>query len=169
VTRPPALRTLEAAKREARLALAECDDAAGWLARSDTGTASPLAAEVWVFDSSLSHVLLVRHRLRGWVPPGGKVELGETPRGAARRELVEDGVRAELLERPALVTVRSYHPNWPATMGVSFMAVVDRWVELVPEDGQPAAWKGLDEPWKGWFSDDRLRMRQRAEWLSEVR
>jgi hypothetical protein len=29
----------------------------------------PLAAEVWVTDPAYSHVLLVRHRVRGWVPP----------------------------------------------------------------------------------------------------
>ena len=40
----------------------------------------PLAAEVWVTDPAFGHVLLVKHRVRGWVPPGGKVEPGETPR-----------------------------------------------------------------------------------------
>ncbi|HET9142967.1 NUDIX domain-containing protein [Actinophytocola sp.] len=36
-----------------------------------------------------------RHRMRGWVSPGGKVEPGETPRMAAARELMEE---AELLD-----------------------------------------------------------------------
>ncbi|MGI8528004.1 MAG: NUDIX domain-containing protein [Geodermatophilaceae bacterium] len=55
---------------------------------------APLAAEVWLFDQSLEQVLLVRHRWRGWVPPGGTVEPGETPREAAARELFEEtGVR----------------------------------------------------------------------------
>ncbi|MFG2558401.1 NUDIX domain-containing protein [Streptomyces sp. NPDC048496] len=43
----------------------------------------PLAAEVWVFDKDLARVVLVKHRWRGWVPPGGKVEAGETPREGA--------------------------------------------------------------------------------------
>jgi hypothetical protein len=50
------------------------------------GPMEPIAVEVWAFDESFRHVLLVRHRWRGWVPPGGKVEAGETPREAARRE-----------------------------------------------------------------------------------
>ncbi|MFD2398903.1 NUDIX domain-containing protein [Prauserella oleivorans] len=57
----------------------EFDDAQAWL-RAHQTLMEPLAAEVWVTDPSYSHVLLVRHRVRGWVPPGGKVEPGETPR-----------------------------------------------------------------------------------------
>ncbi|WP_328432528.1 NUDIX hydrolase [Streptomyces sp. NBC_00453] len=86
---------------------------------------------------------------------------GETPREAARRELLEEtGVRAELLEPPAAVTVRSYHPDWSATVGVTFVEVLDRRTKLTPEEGQPAAWLPLNQPWQGWFSDDRLLMRQ---------
>lgn len=121
-----------------------------------------------MFDRALTHVLLVQHRWRGWVPPGGRVDPGETPREAARRELSEEtGAQAELLGTPAAVTVRSYRPGWSATMGVSFMAVVDRRTQLVPEEGQPAAWLRLDEPWQGWFSEDRLRMEQCVGWLRE--
>jgi 8-oxo-dGTP diphosphatase len=56
------------------------DDALAWLEAAMKGPMEPIAAEVWAFDESLRHVLLVRHRWRGWVPPGGKVEAGETPR-----------------------------------------------------------------------------------------
>ncbi|WP_435589399.1 NUDIX domain-containing protein [Micromonospora chalcea] len=46
------------------------------------------------------------------VPPGRKVEPGETPREAARLELLEEtGLEAEMLARPAAVCVRSYHPD----------------------------------------------------------
>ncbi|MEV0123678.1 NUDIX hydrolase [Streptomyces sp. NPDC050703] len=156
-------RTLDAAAHDVRTAHAVYDDALGWLSRPGARSGGPLGAEVWVFDDTLTRVLLVRHPWRGWVPPGGKVDPGETPREAARRELLEEtGVAADLLDRPAAVTVRSYRSGWSATLGVTFAAVVDRRTEPTPEDGQPAAWLRLDEPWQGWFSDDRSRMRRYA-------
>ncbi|WLW58106.1 NUDIX domain-containing protein [Streptomyces sp. YU58] len=160
-------RALDAALCDAREAMTAYDNALEWLQRPDAARKGPLATEVWAFDSTLTHILLVDHRWRGWVPPGGKVDPGETPREAARRELFEEtGVRAELLGTPAAATVRSYHPDWPATMGVSYLAVLDRRTPLAPEQGQPAAWRRLDEPWQGWFPEDRLRMRRCAAWLA---
>jgi 8-oxo-dGTP diphosphatase len=127
----------------------------------------PLAAEVWVFDEDLTRVVLVQHRWRGWVPPGGKVEAGETPRRAASRELFEEtGLRAELLPEPAAVAVRSYHPDWPVTLGLSYTAVVDAAAPLVAEAGQPAAWMRLDDAWESYFPDDPSRIRQHAVWLA---
>jgi 8-oxo-dGTP diphosphatase len=60
--------TVEAAVADAHRAAWEFDDAMAWL-RARPTLMEPLAAEVWVTDPSYSYVLLVRHRVRGWVPP----------------------------------------------------------------------------------------------------
>lgn len=159
-------RALEAAAADAGSAVVEYDEARAWLSQASAMEREPLAAEVWVFDEDLARVLLVKHRWRAWVPPGGKVEAGETPREAAGRELFEEtGIRAELLLVPAAVAVRSFSPDWPVTLGLSYAAVVDASIPLTPEDGQPAAWMRLDQEWESYFPDDQPRMRQHVEWL----
>ncbi|MFD5059031.1 MULTISPECIES: NUDIX domain-containing protein [unclassified Streptomyces] len=123
---------------------------------------------MWVFDKALARVLLVHHRWRGWVPPGGRVEPGETPREGGRRELFEEtGIEVELQPEPAAATVRSYHPEWPTTLGLSFVAIVDAAKPLAPESGQPAAWTPLDEDWASYFPEDASRVRQHARWLRD--
>jgi len=130
--------TVDAAVVDAGLAAMEFDKARAWL-RARKVLMEPLAAEVWVTDPTYSHVLLVRHRVRGWVPPGGKVEPGETPRAAAARELVEEaGVEGELLPVPAGVAVRSFRADWAPTLSLSYVAVIDRDVPLSGERGQPS-------------------------------
>lgn len=159
--------SLEAALGDVAHARAEFDDVAGWLAAAGASPADPLGAEVWAFDPDLSHVLLVLNPWRGWVPPGGKVEPGEPPREAARRELFEEtGLEAELLARPAAASIRSYHPDHAAaTLGLSYAAIVDPAAPLVAEPGQPAAWTNLDHQWESCFPDDPSRMRRHAQWL----
>lgn len=121
-----------------------------------------------MLDRDLTRVLLVRHRWRAWVPPGGKVEPGETPREAAARELFEEtGVVAELLPTPAAVAVRSYHRDWSPTLGLSYAAVVDATTRLNPESGQPAAWTSLERDWQTFFAADPGRIRWHAGWLAD--
>jgi 8-oxo-dGTP diphosphatase len=152
-------KTTEAARADARLAAMEFDDARAWL-RARPTLMEPLAAEVWVIDPAYSHVLLVRHRVRGWVPPGGKVEPGETPRVAAVRELAEEtGVTGELLPAPAAVAVRSFRADWAPTLSLSYGAVIGRDVPLGGERGQPSTWVDLDETWESMFPEDRDRIR----------
>jgi 8-oxo-dGTP diphosphatase len=154
-------RVVEATVRDTQMAALEFDEARSWLRSALTTPMEPLAAEVWVFDATLTRVLLVHHRWRGWVPPGGKVEAGETPREAAARELEEEtGLRVKLREQPAAVAVRSFHPDWPATLSVSYAAIASSHQTLKPESGQPAAWMELGRNWASHFSEDRARMRQ---------
>ncbi|MEU8056003.1 NUDIX hydrolase [Microbispora bryophytorum] len=163
-------RTLRAALADAHRAATEFDDARAWLARALKGQMDPIAAEVWAFDEAFEHILLVKHRWRGWVPPGGMVESGETPREAACRELLEEtGIIADVLDVPAAVTVRSYRSDWTATLGLSYAAVVDGSLPLTEEDRQPAAWIPLDHDWEGAFPEDRPRIRAYAGQLSRTR
>jgi 8-oxo-dGTP diphosphatase len=75
------------------------------------------------------------------------------------------GVQAVLLPLPAVAAVRSYHPDWSATLGLSYAAIVDTTAELVAESGQPTAWMRLDQDWDSYFSDDPCRIRWHARWL----
>ncbi|MFJ5173013.1 NUDIX domain-containing protein [Streptomyces griseoviridis] len=163
-------RTLDAAFLEVRRAERGRDAALAWLGAPGAAREGPLGCEVWVYDPSLTQVALVRHRVRGWVPPGGQVEDGETLREAALRELAEEtGLRAELLAAPAAASLRVYRPEGQPVMSVSFVAVLDRVIPLRPEAGQPARWWPLDLPWTGWFAEDRPRMTDRAARLAAAR
>ena len=152
----PDQHTLRAAVTDANLAEAEFDEARAWLETAMEGPMHPIAAEVWAFDEAFLHVLLVNHRWRGWVPPGGTVEPGEMPRHAACRELLEEtGVTATVLEVPAAVSVRSYRSDREAlTLGLSYAALVDSSLRLVGKSHQPVAWIPLDHDWEGAFPEE---------------
>ncbi|NTW42803.1 MAG: NUDIX hydrolase [Cellulomonadaceae bacterium] len=129
-----------------------------WLA-DPTNAGTPIAVECWIFDPEGSHVLLVEHRWRGWVPPGGAVEAGEGPRDAALRELFEEtGVVADLSPAPVLACLRSYRGDWEPSLSFTFAAVSDRG-DLRGERGQPCAWTRLGHVWTSIFPEDRARMR----------
>jgi 8-oxo-dGTP diphosphatase len=165
----PSQHTLRGAITDARNAEAEFDDARAWLEAAVKGLMDPIAAEVWAFDDVFQHVLLVQHRWRGWVPPGGTVEPDETPREAACRELREEtGVTAVLLGVPAAVTVRSYRYDWAPTLGLSYGAVIDSSPPLIGESHQPVAWVPLDQDWEGAFPEDRPRIRAYARRLNRL-
>ena len=124
-----------------------------------------LVVDVWVFDHSLSQVLLVRHRDRGWVMPGGTVESGESLRAAAARELEEEtglSLPAEQL-RPA--AVHSGRRDGVLRLGMSYDLVVDPALPLRPEVGQPAAWWALGDRWTSVYPHDRARLLRHVDHL----
>ncbi|MCX5400330.1 NUDIX hydrolase [Streptomyces sp. NBC_00102] len=161
---------LDEAAEDARSAVWEFDSARIWLDEARQRPMEPLAAEVWVTDPGAKYIVLVKHRVRGWVPPGGEVERYETPRQGAARELLEEtGLRVELHAEPAAVTVRSYRPDLSPTLGLSYTATVERDAPLVGEQGQPAAWFDLDTEWDSVFPEDRERIRAHARRLTAGR
>lgn len=159
-------RSLNAVLGDTGRARREFDDAHAWLVRALDTHMNPVSAEVWAFDREFGHVLLVRHRWRDWVCPGGSVDPGESPRAAASREFAEEtGLRALVSVVPTAAWVRSYRADWEPTLGLAYTTVLDRALPLGGEAGQPAAWFPLDRPWEGAFPEDRERMAVEARRL----
>lgn len=151
------------AAAEAASAVNEYDDARQWVRDKTVPVTTPLAVEVWVFNEALDRTLLVRHRWRGWVPPGGAVEPGEHPRVTAVRETFEEtGVVLSQLGSPAAVAVRSFRADWSSTLALSYCAVC-REVEVVGEAGQPVAWMALSNGWESCFPEDVERLGAHAQ------
>jgi 8-oxo-dGTP pyrophosphatase MutT (NUDIX family) len=145
----------------AKAAVGVFDDATRWFEMRAATFTEPLAVEVWIYDEELEHVLLVQHRWRGWVPPGGAVEPDESLAVAACREVYEEtGLVVELWNRPAAACVRSYKAEWSDTLGISYATVADRRAPLRPESGQPARWFDLEDRWSSVFAEDRERIRE---------
>ena len=148
-------------------ALCVSDDELGRLAETPPAPDTPIAVEVWVFSPDLEQTLLVQHRWRGWVPPGGKVDHGEDPRAAAEREVLEEtGLIVELSQQPAAVAVRSFHADWSPTLALSYSAIAGQ-ADAVGEEGQPVLWTSLRAGWDGYFAEDVPRLREHATWLGQ--
>lgn len=57
-----------------------------------------LCSTLYLINDKLEFLLLNHRKLKKWVPPGGKIEHGETPHQAAIRECYEEvGIQAKLL------------------------------------------------------------------------
>lgn len=148
-------RVVDEALRDLSLAHTAEEGLQEWIESIWRADQRPLAADVWVFSPDFRRILVVEHRWRGLVPPGGEVEAGEAPREAAIRELAEEtGLRPVIAGRPAHAALRSYHRDLPETLNVSYWATADPDAELVPEPGQPALWVEVDSPWRTYHADD---------------
>ena len=109
-----------------------------------------LATNAWVFDPTGTQLLLVRHRVLGWVNPGGHLDDGETPIAGAARELAEEtgitSLRRE--ERPGLVRANVFPARGDAPAHIHWnlhhLFVADPAVPLTPEEGSPVAWFPVD-------------------------
>jgi 8-oxo-dGTP diphosphatase len=145
------------------------DSTLDWLETSRPTADTPVAVEVWIYTPDLSHILLVRHRWRGWVPPGGKVEPGEHPYDAAIREVREEtGLLVTPDPTAAASAVRAFHAGWSPTLALSYWVVATR-DRPRGEDGQPAEWKSVANDWSTYFPEDARRVQEHAAWLEQRR
>jgi 8-oxo-dGTP pyrophosphatase MutT (NUDIX family) len=105
-----------------------------------------LATTAWVLDAAARQALLVRHRVLGWVVPGGHLEVDEPPAVGARRELAEEtGLtlapvidRIALLHAAAIPARGSDPPHWHWNLGYLFVA--DPAAPVWGEPGAPVRW-----------------------------
>ena len=116
-----------------------------------------LCVDAWIYDPAGEWVLLVNHPHRGWVMPGGKVQVGESPRLACRREVMEEtGLRLRF-EHAEVAAITEGHGELPH-LGLSYVAVADRDWPLGGEPDQPARWWPLALRWDSIYPHDRPRL-----------
>ena len=121
------------------------------------GPAISLCVDAWIYDESLELILLVRHPRRGWVMPGGRVDVGEAPRQACEREVFEEtGLRVDFTF--AVVAAITEGGGELPHLGLSYVAVADPNQPLRPEPQQPARWWSLAAEWDSIYPHDRPRL-----------
>ncbi len=77
-----------------------------------------------------------------WEFPGGKIEAGEAPEGALRREIREE-LATEIEVGELLTTVVYDYPQFHLTMHCYFCSVVSGRLSLL--EHEDARWLGMDE------------------------
>jgi len=101
--------------------------------------------------------------------PGGKVHVGETPRQACAREVLEEtGLRLSF-DQSQVAAITEGTGELPH-LGLSYVAVAERGWPLVGEPDQPPRWWSLSERWESIYPHDRPRlMAQSARMQREPR
>lgn len=77
-----------------------------------------------------------------WEFPGGKIEAGEAPEGALRREICEE-LATEIEVGELLTTVEYDYPQFHLTMHCYFCSVTSGRLSLL--EHEDARWLGMDE------------------------
>ena len=89
----------------------------------------------------------------GWEFPGGKVEAGETPEQALRREIGEE-LDVDVAVDELLGTVEWDYPNFHLTMHCYWCRVMDGELSLLEHEA--SRWLSRDELWSvAWLPADR--------------
>lgn len=97
----------------------------------------------------------------GWEFPGGKVEPGETPEQACRRELMEE-LGVELGAMLPFGTVEHDYPEFHLTMDL-FLCHLDDEAALRPTEHKQLRWLGRDELHDvDWLPADDVPLRRLA-------